>query len=85
MTEKRLADIALLSIENDLSSNLSLDDVVNEFGGKDKNHTTISARFTRHDIPRPIIILDPATPLVIIIINGSVLMFSYRVVIMMGI
>lgn len=39
MTEKRLADIALLSIENDLSSNLSLDDVVNEFGGKDKNRT----------------------------------------------
>ena len=39
MTEKRLADIALLSIENDISDTISLDDVVTDFGGKDKNRT----------------------------------------------
>ena len=39
MTEKRLADIALLSIENDLSDKISLDDVVTDFGGQDKNRT----------------------------------------------
>ena len=41
MTEKRLADIALLSIENDLSNKISLDDVVTDFGGQDKNQTII--------------------------------------------
>ena len=39
MTEKRLTDIALLSIETDLSDSISLDDVVTEFEGKDKNRT----------------------------------------------
>ena len=39
MTEKRLADIALLSIENDLSDKISLDDLVTDFGGQDKNRT----------------------------------------------
>ena len=39
MTEKRLTDIALLSIETDLSGSISLDDVVTEFEGKDKNRT----------------------------------------------
>ena len=41
MTEKRLADIALLSNENDLSNKIALDDVVTDFGGQDKNQTTI--------------------------------------------
>ena len=39
VTEKRLTDIALLSIETDLSDSISLDDVVTEFEGKDKNRT----------------------------------------------
>ena len=39
MTEKRLADIALLSIENDFSDKISLDDLVSDFGGQDKNRT----------------------------------------------
>ena len=41
MTEKRLADISLLSIENDLSDKISLDDVATDFGGQDKNLTII--------------------------------------------
>ena len=41
ITEKRLADIALLSIENDLSDEISLDDVVTDFCGQDKNQTII--------------------------------------------
>ena len=41
MTEKRVADIALLFIENDLSNNISLDDLVTDFGGQDKNQTII--------------------------------------------
>ena len=44
MTEKRLADIALLSIENDLSNKIFLDDVLTDFGGQDKNQTTILFR-----------------------------------------
>ena len=39
MTEKRLADISLLSIENDLSDKVSLDDVVTDFGGQVKTRT----------------------------------------------
>jgi hypothetical protein len=39
MTESRLTDISVLSIENDLSKNICLDDVVTEFEGKDKNRT----------------------------------------------
>ena len=39
MTEKRLTDIALLSIESDLGETICLDDVVTEFEGKDKNRT----------------------------------------------
>ena len=39
MTEKRLADIELLSIENDLSDKISLDDLVTNFGGQDKTRT----------------------------------------------
>ena len=39
MTEKRLTDIALLSIENELRDTISLDDVLTEFEGKNKNRT----------------------------------------------
>ena len=39
MTEKRLTDIALLSIENELRDTTSLDDVLTEFEGKNKNRT----------------------------------------------
>ena len=41
MTEKRLADIALLSIKNDLSDKISLDNLVTDFGGQDENRTII--------------------------------------------
>ena len=37
MTEQRLVDLAVLSIERDLSKQLSLDQVIDEFAGKDKN------------------------------------------------
>ena len=38
MTEKRLIDIMILSIKNDLVETICLDDdVVTEFEGKDKN------------------------------------------------
>ena len=36
MTEKRLTDITLLSIEYNLRDGICLDDVVTEFKGKDK-------------------------------------------------
>ena len=39
MTEKRLTDIALLSIETDLSDTICLDDLLTEFEGQDKNRT----------------------------------------------
>ena len=39
MTEKRLTDIALLSIENELRDTISLDDVLTEFEGENKNRT----------------------------------------------
>ena len=39
MTEKRLTDIALLSIENELRDTISLDDVLTEFEEKNKNRT----------------------------------------------
>ncbi len=38
MTEKRLNDIALLSIERSLSDVISLEDVVTAFEGKQNNH-----------------------------------------------
>ena len=37
MTEQRLVDLALLSIEKELSQKLSLDEVVNKFAAQDKN------------------------------------------------
>ena len=37
MNEQRLSDLAILSIERELSSNVSLDDVVTEFSGVDGN------------------------------------------------
>ena len=37
MNKKRLSDLAILSIERELSSNVSLDDVVTEFSGVDGN------------------------------------------------
>lgn len=37
MTQKRLVNLALLSIEKELSQNLSLDDVVHRFATEDKN------------------------------------------------
>ena len=37
MTEQRLIDLAVLSIERELSKQISLDQVVNEFASKDKN------------------------------------------------
>ena len=37
MTQKRLVELAILSIEKELSNNLSLDNVVNEFASYDKN------------------------------------------------
>lgn len=37
MTEQRLVDLAVLSIEKELSKQISLDEVVNEFASKDKN------------------------------------------------
>ena len=41
MTEKRLTDIALLSIERSLSDVIRLEDVVTAFEGSDKNRTII--------------------------------------------
>ena len=37
MNKQRLSDLAILSIERELSSNVSLDDVVTEFSGVDGN------------------------------------------------
>ena len=45
MTEKRLMDIALLSIGNDLSDTICLDDVLKEFEGKDENRTIMLSWF----------------------------------------
>ena len=54
MTEKRLADIALLSIENDFSDKISLDDLATDCGGQDKNRTlmiiTLRCRITYQSI-----------------------------------
>ena len=41
MTQQRLVDLAILSIEKELSQNLSLDNVVNEFASRDKNRRII--------------------------------------------
>lgn len=41
MTEQRLVDLATLSIENDLSGQISFDEVLEEFAGKDKNRRII--------------------------------------------
>ena len=40
MSEQRLTDLAVLSIERELSQNLSLDKVVDEFSAKDNNGRT---------------------------------------------
>ena len=37
MSEQRLIDLAVLSIEQELSKDLSLDEVVNKFAGEDNN------------------------------------------------
>ena len=37
MTEQRLVDLAVLSVERDLSQQLSLNEVIDEFARKDKN------------------------------------------------
>ena len=37
MSEQRLSDLAILSIERELSSDVSLDDAVTEFSGIDGN------------------------------------------------
>ena len=42
---KRLTDITLLSIENNLRDSICLDDVVTEFEGKDKNRTIMLSYF----------------------------------------
>ena len=41
MSEKRLTDMAILSIENDLSEAVNLEEVVTVFGGRDKNRTIV--------------------------------------------
>ena len=41
MTQQRLVDLAILSFENELSKNLSLDNVVNQFASYDKNRVTL--------------------------------------------
>ena len=48
MTEMRLADIALLSIENDFSDKISLDDLVADFGGQDKNNNDYYTMVSYH-------------------------------------
>ena len=37
MSEQRLVDLAVLSIERELSKKLSLDEVVDKFAAQDKN------------------------------------------------
>ena len=44
MTEKRLMDITLLSIENELRDTISLDDVLTEFEGKTKTEQSCCLR-----------------------------------------
>ena len=44
MTKKRLTDIALLSIENELRNTISLDDVLTEFKGKTKTEQSCCLR-----------------------------------------
>ena len=39
MSEKRLTDMSILSIENDLSEAINLEEVVTVLGGRDKNRT----------------------------------------------
>ena len=41
MGEQRLTDLAVLSVERELSSALSLDDVVTEFSGLDRNRRIV--------------------------------------------
>ena len=41
MSEKRLTDMAILSIENDLSEAVNLEEVVTVFGGRDQNRTIV--------------------------------------------
>ena len=40
VAQQRLVDLAILSIEKELSANLSLDDIVNQFASHDKNRRT---------------------------------------------
>ena len=60
ITEFSLADIALLSIENDLSNTVSLDDVVTDFGGSrqepDNNTLLIILSTTVHGVVSSVII-----------------------------
>ena len=37
MSEQRLVDLAILSIEKELAQNLSLDEIVDKFAAEDKN------------------------------------------------
>ena len=41
MTEQRLTDISILSIERELSKKISLDTVVSKFEGIDKNRSIV--------------------------------------------
>uniref|UniRef100_A0A1X7VLG9 HAT C-terminal dimerisation domain-containing protein n=1 Tax=Amphimedon queenslandica TaxID=400682 RepID=A0A1X7VLG9_AMPQE len=41
MSEQRLTDISLLSIEKELSSDISFEDVIDKFEGGDKNRSII--------------------------------------------
>ena len=41
MTEQRLTDLAILSIEREVSKQISLDNVIDEFAAKDKNRRII--------------------------------------------
>ena len=41
MSEQRLTDIAVLSMEKDLADSLSFDDILQEFEGTDKNRSII--------------------------------------------
>ena len=46
MMESRLADLASLSAERDISHQLSLEEVVDKFGISDRNSTIYSKQFT---------------------------------------
>ena len=52
MNEQRLSDLAILSIERELSNNLSLDDVVTEFSGVDQNRRILLYYFCIHSLQK---------------------------------